>query len=77
MKAKQTQQFYLSTEGYYFIYRQDKYDPLITRATLFNIVGNKVDDIRVSAGYGQKEKTHFDVINEFESKITLNKYPIK
>ena len=63
--------FHLSTEGYYFEYRCDKNNMLITRATLYNRSGNEVDDVRVSEGYGQPEKSHTDVINHFEARITL------
>jgi len=64
--------YYLSTEGYYFMYRHDRNDKSILRATLYSENdGKPVDDIRVSEGYGQPEKTHHQVINNFEAKITM------
>lgn len=64
--------YYLSTEGYYFMYRHDKNDNSIMRATLYRDKNNeRVDDVRVSEGYGQSEKTHHDIINYFETKLTL------
>lgn len=65
--------FYLSTEGYYFMYRHDKYDNVIMRATLFNSkTSERVDDVRVSDGYGLIEKTHTDVIDYFEARLLIN-----
>lgn len=64
--------YYLYTEGYYFKYRPDKNDSSIVRATLYKTSNNEqVDDVRVSEGYGRKEKNHFDVISYFEARITL------
>ncbi len=65
--------FYLSTEGYYFIYRLDKYNPFIIRAVLWSIQKNKeVSSIKVSIE-DNIEATHTDVINHFESELFLNK----
>jgi hypothetical protein len=64
--------FYLSTDGYYFQYRPDNNDRNIKRATLYRTGTNeRVDDVRVSAGYGLPAKSHHDVINYFEARITL------
>jgi hypothetical protein len=63
--------FYLSTEGYYFQYRPDNNDRNIKRATLYRTTGERVDDVRVSAGYGLPAKDHHQVINYFEARITL------
>lgn len=66
------QKYYLSTEPYYFVYRPDNNDNSIRRATLFD--GKKrVDDVRVSAydEFGIPEKSHHDVINYFEARLTL------
>ena len=63
--------FHLSTEGYYFKYRLDDYNPNVTRATLYNQKDQRVDDVRVSAGYGQPEKSHTDVVNHFEARLEL------
>lgn len=67
--------YFLSTEGHYFKYRNDRNDNAIWRATLYREGSNgAVDDIRVSEGYGLPEKPHHQVINYFEAKITLGKY---
>jgi hypothetical protein len=64
--------YHLSTDGYYFKYRPDNNDPSIKRATLYRTTNHeRVDDVRVSAGYDQPEKTHHQVINYFEARITL------
>jgi hypothetical protein len=64
--------FYLSTEGYYFEYRPDNNDRNIKRATLYRVGTNeRVDDVRVSAGYGQPAKDHHQIINYFEARLTL------
>lgn len=64
--------WHLSTDGYYFRYRSDKNDSNIIRATLYRTDGKTyVDDIRVSEGYGQPEKSHHAVINYFEARLTL------
>ena len=65
--------FHLSTEGYYFKYRPDKNDSNIVRATLYATGTNRtVDDVRVSEGYGRPAKTHHQIINYFEARLTLN-----
>ena len=64
-------EYNLSTEGYYFKYRNDNNSSSIMRATLYNSSGVRVDDVRVSAGYGMPDKSHGDVINYFEARITL------
>lgn len=78
--------FHLSTEGYYFIYRFDKNNDTIIRATLYCTLprmigpddktdpdGNlQVDDVRVADGEeNTKTMTQTDVINYFESRIFL------
>jgi hypothetical protein len=64
--------FFLSTDGYYFMYRPDNNDRTIKRATLYSSsTHNRIDDVRVSAGWGLPEKTHHDIINHFESNLTL------
>jgi hypothetical protein len=62
---------YLSTDGYYFKYRADNNDPNIIRATLYNDKDIKVNDVRVSEGYGSAEKTHHQVINYFEVGLMI------
>jgi len=66
--------YHLSTEGYYFKYRYDKYDWVTVRATLYNDNGERVNDVRVSAGgiQEQEEKSHHDVINHFEVELICN-----
>lgn len=72
MERNEFDKYYLSTEGYYFKYRTDKYDNKIWRATLYKEKNNeRVDDVRVSEGYGLPEKTHHNVINYFEARLTL------
>jgi hypothetical protein len=66
--------YYLSTEGYYFVFREDRNDPRIKRATLFSTNPNRmaaVDDVRVREGYGLPEKSIHQVINHFESRLYL------
>ena len=64
--------YYLSTEGYYFMYRNDRNDNAVLRATLYREKNNEqVDDVRVSEGYGMPKKTHHDIINHFEARLTL------
>ena len=71
METNHFDKYYLSTEGYYFMYRSDKNDPSIERVTLYRIYDNSiVDDARVSEGYGRLAKSHHDVINYFEARIT-------
>lgn len=63
---------HLSTEGYYFMYRPDRNDNAILRATLYREKSDEiVDDVRVSEGYGKPEKNHHNVINYFEARLTL------
>lgn len=57
--------YYLSTEGYYFVYRMDHYDHKIIRCTLFDKNDNIIDDV----GLGPKE--HFDIINHFETRLQI------
>lgn len=59
-----TNKFYLSTDGYFFFYRLDKYDKQKMRASLYDKTG-RVSDI------GVNDMTHHDVINCFEARITL------
>lgn len=63
--------YYLSTDGYYFKYREDNNNSEIKRATLYNLKNEKIDDVRVSEGYGIPKKSHHQVINHFEARISL------
>ena len=67
--------YYLSTEGYYFMYRPDKYDHEVLRATLYEDKNNnkQLSDVRVSEEYGVPMLRHHQVINYFESQITLGR----
>lgn len=68
------EKFHLSTEGYHFEYRPDNNDRNIKRATLYESkTARRVDDVRVSEGYGLPHKNHFNVINYFESQLFLKK----
>jgi hypothetical protein len=62
----------LSTDGYTFKYRPDKYDSDCIRADLYK-GENLVSSVRVSAGYGLPHRPHHNVINFFESEITLGR----
>lgn len=54
------------------MYRYDINDSSILRATLYRDKTDKaVDDVRVSEGYGLPEKSHHDIINYFEARITI------
>lgn len=63
--------YYLSTEGYQFRYRIDRYSATTTHVELFKD-GNLIHkQMARSFGYGV-DKTHTQIINELESKILLN-----
>ena len=69
---EQEDKYWLSTEGYYFVFREDRNDPRIKRATLFSTNPNRmvaVDDVRVSEGYGLPVKSIHAVINYFEARL--------
>lgn len=70
MKTNFYDKYYLSTDGYYFKYREDNNNPEVTRATLYNSKDERVDDVRVTEGYGLPEKSHHQVINYFEARIS-------
>jgi hypothetical protein len=71
MKTNFNDKYYLSTDGYYFQYRLDDNNTSVTRATLYNLKNEKVDDVRVSEGYGLPEMSHHQVINYFEGRLSL------
>ena len=85
MKHNLSTRYDLSTDNFYFKYAVDRYDPKIIRAKLFKKgffeqMAEPIADFRVSAGYGNEERTHHEVINHFESRITLGhleQYKIK
>lgn len=71
MKYELNKNYYLSTDGYRFTYRQDKYNPSTIHVEMFKS-GEKVHkQIAASDTYGIN-KDHHEVINELESKIALN-----
>lgn len=64
--------YYLSTEGYQFRYRTDRYSASTTHVELFKD-GNLVHkQMAKSLSYGV-DKTHTQIINELESKVALNR----
>ena len=71
MKTNFYDKYYLSTDGYYFKYREDNNNPEVTRATLYNSKNERVDDVRVTEGYGLPEMSHHQVINYFEGRLSL------
>ena len=71
MKANFYNKYHLSTDGYYFKYRLDNNNPEVTRATLYNLKNERVDDVRVSEGYGLTEMSHHQIINYFEGRLSL------
>jgi len=68
---KQQTDYYLSTEGYTFRYRKDKYDPFTTHVEMFKegvIVHKQMSE---SKNYGVY-MNHHDVVNTLEALIMLN-----
>lgn len=63
--------YHLSTDGYFFKYRHDKNNPEVVRATLYNLSDERVDDVRKTEGYGLPEKSHNDIINYFEARLSI------
>jgi hypothetical protein len=49
MEQELNRKYHLSTDGYYFKYRPDKYNPEALRADLFDSKDNKVDSLRVKS----------------------------
>jgi len=71
MKTNFQDKYHLSTDGYYFKYRLDNNNQEVTRATLYNLRNERVDDVRVSEGYGLPEKSHHQIINHFEARLSM------
>lgn len=65
------QKHYLSTDGYYFKYREDNNNSEIIRGTLYNFKNERVDDVRKTEGYGIPEKSHHDIIKYFEARLSI------
>lgn len=71
MEQELNKKYWLSTEGYYFMYRPDKYNPEALRATLFDKSDKQLDSITVNnKDYGIK-LNHTQVIDRFEVMVTL------
>lgn len=63
--------YHLSTDGYSFSYRHDKYNPMTIHVEMFNDDGEIVHkQMAYSVDYGVN-KSHHDIINELEVKIML------
>jgi len=71
MDFKLNKTYYLPTDGYTIKYRQDNCNPLIIHVELF--YEQKVHKEMVKCVDYNIDKNHFQVINELESKILLNK----
>lgn len=65
--------YYLSTEGFYFEYRADRYASGCIRAELFRTNGEKVLRSELNVLYEQYGiyLAHDQVINYYEAKISL------
>lgn len=70
MEQEQHRKYHLSTEGYYFKYRPDKYNQEALRADLFDTKDNQLESITVkNSDYGIN-MSHTDVINRFEVMVS-------
>ena len=63
------QKYYLGDGENYFIYRTDKYNEETLRADLFDKNGNVITKTLVKGGMLMSNKTHHQVINEFEVAV--------
>lgn len=70
MNYKLDTNYYLSTEGYVFRYRTDRYDPTTTHVELFKAGEVVHKQIAKSARYGI-DHSHGQIINALEAKITM------
>ena len=68
MKDKE---YHLSTEGYSFKYRPDRYDPQTTHVEMFKD-GKLVHKMMSESVRYKVKMNHLDVINELEAAIQLN-----
>lgn len=71
MDYKLNTTYRLSTDGYSFRYRQDRYNPNTIHVEMFNN-GDLVHKQMATADRYGIDKNHHEIINELESKITLN-----
>jgi hypothetical protein len=68
--------FHLSTEGYCFRYRPDRYNPASVRAELFKrSTGHTLHTITVWSADHKIDMSQHDVINTFEAKLLLDEKP--
>ncbi|MCA0447662.1 MAG: hypothetical protein LCH54_15680 [Bacteroidetes bacterium] len=63
--------YYLSTDGYYFVYRHDKYQITAYRVELFDKSEKVVDSIKLCVDE-VNDKTHHQIIEKFEARILIN-----
>lgn len=61
--------YYLSSDGYSFKYRRDKYSPMLIHVEMFK--NGKVCHKQISSGGYGIDLTHSQIINELEAKISL------
>lgn len=64
--------YYLSTEGFKFKYRLDRYDRFITHVELFNQSGQVIHKEMAHSLRYNISKSHHQIINSLEARITLN-----
>jgi hypothetical protein len=64
-------EYYLSDGENYFVYRTDKYNDETLRADLFNNKHDKIAKTIVKGGMINANKSHDQVINEFEVNVVL------
>ncbi len=70
MEQELNRKYHLSTDGYYFKYRPDKYNHEALRADLFDTKDNQLESITVkNSDYGIN-LSHTDVINKFEVMVS-------
>lgn len=63
--------YYLGDGENYFVYRPDKYNNETLRADLFNESGIVIAKTLVRGGMLNANKSHVDVINEFEMNVSM------
>lgn len=65
------QKYYLGDGENYFTYRTDKYNVETLRADLFNKNGEIIASTLVKGGMVNANKTHHQIIEEFEVVVML------
>lgn len=71
MEQELNRKYHLSTEGYYFKYRPDKYNPEALRADLFDTKDNQLKSITVNNSDYAINLSHTDTINRFEVIVSM------